>query len=115
MRRDEVFSFLRTHFCSLNLKNETNALASRKKFNTISRKQTPPIQISTQTHMDLLNSAMGTASYSNIEILQRFQSKILRSILNAPLYKNNRRIHEDIQMNTVLSEIKIGTPNASEN
>jgi hypothetical protein len=31
----------------------------------------------------------------SIEILRRFQSKILRSILNAPWYTNNRRIYED--------------------
>jgi hypothetical protein len=48
----------------------------------------------------------GTASNSNIGILQRFQSKALRSVLNAPWYINNHRIHEDLQMNTVLSEIK---------
>jgi hypothetical protein len=48
----------------------------------------------------------GTASKSNIEILQRYQSKALRSILNSPWYINNCRIHEDLQMNTVLSEIK---------
>jgi hypothetical protein len=40
------------------------------------------------------------------EILQRFQSRTLRSILNAPRYINNHRIHEDLQMNTVLSGIK---------
>jgi hypothetical protein len=39
-------------------KSETNALATRKKINTINRKQTPPIQ-SNRTHMDLWNSAMG--------------------------------------------------------
>jgi hypothetical protein len=38
-------------------KSETNALATRK-INTISTKQTTPIQSSTQTHMDLWNSAM---------------------------------------------------------
>jgi hypothetical protein len=48
----------------------------------------------------------GTASNSNIEILLRFQSKTLRCILNAPRYINNHRIHEDLQMITVLSEIK---------
>jgi hypothetical protein len=47
-----------------------------------------------------------TDSNSNIEILQRFQSKTLRSILNAPWYINNHRIQEDLKMNTVLSEIK---------
>jgi hypothetical protein len=56
--------------------------------------------------MDLWNSAMGEISNSKIEILQRFQSKTLRSILNTPYYINNHRIHEDLQMNTVLSEIK---------
>jgi hypothetical protein len=48
----------------------------------------------------------GTAPNSNIEILQRFQTKTLRSILNAPWNVNKYRIHEDLQMNTVLSEIK---------
>jgi hypothetical protein len=86
------------------LKSETNALATWKN-NAINRKQTP-IQSSNQTPMDLWNSAMGTTSNSNFEILQRFQSKTLQSILNATWYINNHRIHEDLQMNTVLSEIK---------
>jgi hypothetical protein len=43
----------------------------------------------------------GTASNSH-----HLQSKTLRPILNAPWYINNHRIHEDLQMNTVLSEIK---------
>jgi hypothetical protein len=41
-----------------------------------------------------------------MEILQPLQSKILRSILNAPWFINNHRIHEDLQMNTALSEMK---------
>jgi hypothetical protein len=65
-----------------------------------------PIQSSTQTHMDLRNSAMGAGSNSNIEILCRFQSKTLLSNLNAPSYISNHRIQEDLQMNTVLSEIE---------
>jgi hypothetical protein len=48
----------------------------------------------------------GAASSSNTEILQRFQSKALRPILNATWYINNYRIHENLQMNTVVSEIK---------
>jgi hypothetical protein len=39
-------------------KSETNALATRKKIKNINRTQTPTIQSSTQTHMDLWNSAM---------------------------------------------------------
>jgi hypothetical protein len=44
----------------------------------------------------------GTASNSNTEILQRFQSKTLRSILNSPWYISKHRIHADVQMNAVL-------------
>jgi hypothetical protein len=40
-------------------KSETNALATQEKANTINRKQIIPIQSSTQTHMDLWNTAMG--------------------------------------------------------
>jgi hypothetical protein len=40
-------------------KSETNAVATRKKINTINRKQTPPMQSSTQTHMETWNLAMG--------------------------------------------------------
>jgi hypothetical protein len=49
----------------------------------------------------------GTASNSNTEILQRFQSKTLRTILNVPWYTNNTMAHEDLQMKTVKNEIKI--------
>jgi hypothetical protein len=80
-------------------KCETNARAIRRKNNTIRRKQTPPIQSSTQTNMDLWNPAMG-------EQPPIPTSKTLRSILNAPWYINKHRIYEDLQMNTVLSEIK---------
>lgn len=47
----------------------------------------------------------GTASTSNIEILQRFQSKTLRSITNAPWYVPNDLIHKDLEVNMVKSEI----------
>lgn len=43
----------------------------------------------------------GTTSDSNIQIIQRFQSKTLRTILNAPWYVNNDIIHRDLQMKTV--------------
>ena len=48
----------------------------------------------------------GTAAISNIIILQRFQSKILRIITNAPYYISNSRIHQDLGIPTVLDEIK---------
>ena len=47
----------------------------------------------------------GTASNSNIEILQRFQSKTLRSLLNAPWYVTNEAIHRDLKIPIVKAEI----------
>ena len=47
----------------------------------------------------------GTASNSNIEILQRFQSKTLRSLLNAPWYFTNETIHRDLKIPTIKDKI----------
>lgn len=49
----------------------------------------------------------GTTSASNREIIQRTQSKILRSITGAPWYIRNRNIHSDLKMDTVDETIKI--------
>lgn len=48
----------------------------------------------------------GTASKSNIDILERFQSKTLRIITNAPKYVTNDMLHTDLQLLTVKKEIK---------
>jgi hypothetical protein len=47
----------------------------------------------------------GTASQSNIEILQRLQNKILRIVTNAPWYIPNHVLHTDLQMRTIREEI----------
>ena len=47
----------------------------------------------------------GTASNSNIEILERFQNKILRAILNVPWYILNKVIHADLKVPTIREEI----------
>lgn len=48
----------------------------------------------------------GTASNSNIEILQRFQSKVLRNIVNAPWFVPNWVIQSDLNLISVRDEIK---------
>ena len=40
----------------------------------------------------------GCASKSNIAIMQRYQSKILRLITAAPRYVNNQTLHTDLQI-----------------
>lgn len=47
----------------------------------------------------------GTASHSNIEIIQRFQNKMLRIITNAPWFITNEQLHHDLKINTVRQEI----------
>jgi len=47
----------------------------------------------------------GSASHSNIEILQRFQNKVLRTIVNAPWYIPNKLLHTDLQIPTIRKEI----------
>jgi hypothetical protein len=47
----------------------------------------------------------GTTSNSNIEILERFQSKVLRLIVDAPWYVLNSVIRKDLQIPTVKEEI----------
>jgi hypothetical protein len=48
----------------------------------------------------------GAASTSNIEILERFQSKALRLITNAPWYVPNAIIRRDLQVPSVKEEIR---------
>jgi regulatory protein YycI of two-component signal transduction system YycFG len=50
-------------------------------------------------------SLWGTASISNINILQRFQSKALRMILKAPWFVSNATIHKDSKILFVEEEI----------
>ena len=47
----------------------------------------------------------GTTSNSNVEILQRYQSKTLRQIVNAPWYITNHHIHDDLQIPIIKNEI----------
>jgi hypothetical protein len=48
----------------------------------------------------------GTASTSNIDILERFQSKTLRMILDVPWYVPNTVIRRDLQIPTAKEEIQ---------
>jgi hypothetical protein len=48
----------------------------------------------------------GTASTSSTEILERFQSKALRMIVDAPWYVPNTVIRRDFQIPTVKEEIR---------
>lgn len=48
----------------------------------------------------------GCSKDSNIEIIQKFQNKVLRNIVNAPWYTRNKDIHRDLNIPLVVDEIK---------
>jgi len=57
----------------------------------------------------------GIASRTNIDITQRVQSKILRTITGEPWYIRNQNIHRDLSIHTVKVEIdSLCTPIASQ-
>ena len=51
-----------------------------------------------------MECSWGTVSNSNIEILQRFQLKVVRRIVNAPFYVTNDQIHRDLKLTTIQEE-----------
>jgi hypothetical protein len=65
----------------------------------------PSLQIHRQTHLDLRHPTLGHSFTSNIEIPERFQSKALSIIVDAPWYVPNDHIRRDLQMTSVKEEI----------
>ena len=51
------------------------------------------------------------AAQTNIDVIQRFQSKALRIITNASKYISNNRIHTDLGVPTVKDEVSRFTSN----
>lgn len=47
----------------------------------------------------------GCTKKSNIQIIQRFQNKVLRNIVNAPFYIRNDDLHRDLGVECVQNEI----------
>jgi hypothetical protein len=43
----------------------------------------------------------GCASESNIQVIQRYQNKVLKCIVNAPWYVRNSDLHRDLGIETV--------------
>jgi hypothetical protein len=97
-----------THF----RKTETTRNYPHKKYWSLGRKS----ELSTSNKLLIYKTILkpiwaygiqlwGMASTSNIEILERFQSKALRMIVDAPWYVPNTVIRRDLQMPTVKEEI----------
>jgi len=57
-------------------------------------------------HLNYGVQLWGTASNSNLEILEWFQSKVLRIIRDAPWYAPNSVIQRELQVTTVKQEAR---------
>jgi hypothetical protein len=98
------------HFC----KTETtrnhphqNILVIRTKVKTLYKQQTFHIYKTLLKPIWTYGTQLwGMASTSNVEILERFQSKALRLIVDAPWYVPNTVIRRDLQIPTVKGEIR---------
>ena len=88
-------------------KGKTNKilLAHGPTLQTKHTEQNNPLQGRNKTCLDLRDPTMGNSNNSNIEMLQRFQSKTLRSLIDAPCYVTNETIHRDFKIATVKEEI----------
>lgn len=51
----------------------------------------------------------GSASNSNLSIIQRMQNSILRTISGVPWFVTNDEIHKNLEMNTVKEEIRLAS------
>jgi hypothetical protein len=56
--------------------------------------------------MDMWYTAMGLHNTIKHKIIQRFQSKVLRLTTNAPWYVSNFTLHNDLQIPSVIEEIR---------
>jgi hypothetical protein len=47
----------------------------------------------------------GCSKQSNVDIIQRFKNKVLRNIVDAPLYIRNADLHRDLQMEMITNAV----------
>jgi hypothetical protein len=55
----------------------------------------------------------GTASNSNIEILQTYQNKVLQATVNAPWYTSNKTIHADLRYQQLEEKLQNSASNTA--
>jgi hypothetical protein len=83
-----------------------NVLVTRAKVKTLYKQQTSHNKTIHKPIWTYEIQLWGTASTSNIEILERFISKALRMIVDAPWYVPNTVIRRYLQIPTVKEEIR---------
>ena len=87
--------------------NKGDKLANREKLTSLSLENKLPIYKTVLKPIWTYGIALwGCASKSNISVIQRYQSKLLRSIINAPWYVTNQTLHSDLRIPYVRSVLQ---------
>src|ERR1044071_1419317 len=79
---------------------------AREKFQALNTQQNLDLQTNIKTSMAIRMPTVRMCEISNIQIIQRFQNKLLRNIVNASWYVRDKDIHRDLQIPVVADEIK---------
>jgi hypothetical protein len=87
-------------------KSKTNVMALTTKIQNFSRKQDLVYKCILKPIWTYVIQLWVCAKPSNIKIIQRLQSNVLRTIVNAPWYVSNFTLHKDLQIPFITEEIK---------
>lgn len=94
-------------------KHEELKLKNRKLTWLIGRKSTLPLQNKLMVYNQILKPVWtygiqlwGCASNDTLDIIQRFQNKVLRDMVRAPWFIRNSDLHRDLKVNTVRQEVQ---------
>jgi hypothetical protein len=63
------------------------------------------MQTNPKTRLDTRYSTLGL-DQSNVDIIQRFQNKVLKHMVSTPWYIRNNDLHGDLQVDVVTSAIQ---------
>ena len=86
-------------------KIQENVLAHGKKIGPVDTQQADAVQTVLKPVWLYGIQLWGCTEQSNTDIIQRFQNKVLRNIVDTPWYIRNADLHRDLQMEMVTSEI----------
>jgi len=84
-------------------------LVVKSKIKTFIGKQVIILQDYAQTELQYDIQLWSSASNSNIEILERFQLKVLQILIDAPWFVTNEIIRRNLRIPTIKEEINNGS------
>jgi len=87
-------------------KIQENVLAQGKKIGPVDTQQADAVQTNIEEPVWTCGLRLwGCTEHSNTDIIQRFQNKVLRNIIDTPWFIRNADFHSDLQMEMFTNEI----------